>query len=202
MLKIFPFISIVDVIADAAVLSPLKKPKEGRAPAAAVPSIFTELKYNLIVAAVTSGVDAKSNIFNNTRTGGTGNHYAIGNNYGNGVSSATGWSAGASNNNALNSASAATIGYWNTATTFAAWKTASACDALSISGYPVTFVASPTGNLHLNMGVTPTPMESGGANGTGIIVDYDLDARPGPAGSVNGGAMAPDMGADEFDGVP
>ena len=34
------------------------------------------------------------------------------------------------------------------------------------------------------------------------IPDIDGDVRPGPAGSVNGGATAPDLGADEFDGVP
>src|SRR5262249_27792021 len=32
--------------------------------------------------------------------------------------------------------------------------------------------------------------------------DIDGDLRPGPAGSVNGGAPANDIGADEFDGIP
>ncbi|HLP53514.1 MAG TPA: T9SS type A sorting domain-containing protein [Fluviicola sp.] len=72
-------------------------------------------------------------------------------------------------------------------------------DANSASINP-TFVDNTT-NLHLNFGVTPTPLESGGAS-VGVTTDYDGDARPGPAGSVNGGATAPDMGADEFDGVP
>ncbi len=58
-----------------------------------------------------------------------------------------------------------------------------------------------TSNLHINSGVTPIGLESGGAS-VGIVVDYDGQVRPGPAGSVNGGATAADIGADEFDGVP
>ncbi|MEZ4689940.1 MAG: hypothetical protein R3A12_07065 [Ignavibacteria bacterium] len=45
------------------------------------------------------------------------------------------------------------------------------------------------------------PLESGGAF-VGVTVDIDGQVRPGPAGSVNGGATAPDIGYDEFDGVP
>jgi hypothetical protein len=59
-------------------------------------------------------------------------------------------------------------------------------------------------DLHINTGVSSTPLESGGASAgsTGVTVDIDGQVRPGPAGSVNGGATAPDIGADEFDGVP
>ncbi|MBK6565787.1 MAG: hypothetical protein IPG18_11470 [Saprospiraceae bacterium] len=56
-------------------------------------------------------------------------------------------------------------------------------------------------DLHLSTGLTPTQLESGGAS-VGVTTDIDAHTRPGPAGSVNGGASAPDMGADEFDGVP
>ncbi|MCZ2141349.1 MAG: hypothetical protein LC096_08165, partial [Bacteroidia bacterium] len=56
-------------------------------------------------------------------------------------------------------------------------------------------------DLHINSGVTPTALESGGAN-VGIVIDIDGDTRPGPTGSVNGGTTAADIGADEFDGVP
>ncbi len=61
-----------------------------------------------------------------------------------------------------------------------------------------------TSDLHINTGLNPTPLESGGASAasTGITIDIDGDTRPGPIGSVNGGATAPDIGADEFDGVP
>ncbi len=55
-------------------------------------------------------------------------------------------------------------------------------------------------DLHINVGVTPTQLESGGAT-VGLLTDIDGQVRPGPAGSVNGGAIAPDLGADEFDGV-
>ncbi|HMU10229.1 MAG TPA: BNR-repeat neuraminidase N-terminal domain-containing protein [Ferruginibacter sp.] len=173
---------------------------EGAAAAGALPSFCFMRGDNSATSAITSTVDIRNNIFNNTRTGGTGIHYAIGNNYGNAASSAVGWAAGASNYNALNGSGA--TGYWNTSTNFAGWQAASAGDANSFAGVTVTFVNSAAGNLHLNMGVTPTQLESGGTAGTGITVDYDNDARPGPAGSVNGGATAPDMGADEFDGVP
>jgi hypothetical protein len=59
-------------------------------------------------------------------------------------------------------------------------------------------------NLHINTGLTATPLESGGVGTavTGTFFDFDLQSRPGPAGSVNGGATAPDIGADEFDGMP
>lgn len=173
---------------------------EGAAAAGALPSFCFLRGDNSAASAVTSPVDIRNNIFNNARTGGTGIHYAIGNNYGNAASSATGWAAGASNYNLLNGSGG--VGYWNTTTNFAGWKAASASDANSISGETVTFVNSALGNLHLNMGVTPTKLESGGIAGTGVTVDFDNDTRPGPAGSVNGGATAPDMGADEFDGVP
>jgi len=55
-------------------------------------------------------------------------------------------------------------------------------------------------DLHIPF-ATPGPLESGGAF-VGVTVDIDGNVRPGPAGSVNGGATAPDLGYDEFDGVP
>ena len=55
-------------------------------------------------------------------------------------------------------------------------------------------------DLHLSTtGVTI--LESTGAI-VGIGTDIDGQVRPGPTGSVNGGAVNPDIGADEFDGVP
>ena len=61
-----------------------------------------------------------------------------------------------------------------------------------------------TTDLHINTGLASTPLESGGAGAgvTGVFIDIDAQTRPGPTGSVNGGATAPDIGADEFDGVP
>ena len=59
-------------------------------------------------------------------------------------------------------------------------------------------------DLHINTGTTPTQLESNGAPTaqTSVTVDIDGQVRPGPSGSVNGGATLPDIGADEFDGVP
>ncbi|MEP6944917.1 MAG: hypothetical protein ABJA02_03305, partial [Acidobacteriota bacterium] len=147
----------------------------------------------------TPTVDIRNNIFNNTRSGGTGKHYAIANNYGVANSSAVGWPAGASNYNVLN-ANPATVGFWTTNQTFAGWKVASVGDAISLSGVVVSFVNSAS-NLHIASGLTPSALESGGTPIAGLTTDIDGETRPGPNGSVNGGAFAPDFGADEFDGV-
>ncbi len=88
--------------------------------------------------------------------------------------------------------------------TIAAWTAAITAipgtDQNSFSGAPV-FVNN-NSDLHLNMGVTPTQIESSGNTGLGVSTDFDGQNRPGPTGSVNGGATAPDAGADEFDGSP
>jgi trimeric autotransporter adhesin len=139
----------------------------------------------------------RNNILNNVRTGGTGKHYAVAN------ANPTGWNASTSNYNVLNSSTAATVGLWGAVDqTFATWKTASGGDLNSFSGVTVTFVDAANGDLRLNFGLTPTVLESGGTAAGGITIDQEGNSRPGPAGSVNGGAVAPDLGADEFDGVP
>lgn len=93
------------------------------------------------------------------------------------------------------------VGYYNSGnrSTLAAWQTATTKDANSLNVLPV-FTSST--DLHL----TPSGngvLESGGASvaTTGVSTDYDGNARPGPTGSVNGGGTAPDIGADEFDGI-
>ncbi|HNY01363.1 MAG TPA: BNR-repeat neuraminidase N-terminal domain-containing protein, partial [Bacteroidales bacterium] len=55
-------------------------------------------------------------------------------------------------------------------------------------------------DLHLDTH-TETQCESGGAAVTGITDDIDSDPRYGSAG-YRGTGYAPDMGADEFDGIP
>ncbi len=176
---------------------------EGNATSGAQPS-FGFLRGDFSATAVQTTVDVRNNIFNNTRTSsgaGTGKHYAIGNHFG-AVASNIGWPALASNYNVLN-ANAATVGYWNADQTYAGWQTASASDAngASQTAVPVTFVNTATADLHLNMGLALTLLESGGTPIAGVTIDYDNQTRPGPAGSVNGGASNPDYGADEFDGV-
>jgi hypothetical protein len=170
---------------------------EGTVIAGAQPSICHN-RGSYSVTAVNSTVNAVNNIYTNTRSGGTGKHYAIANNY-LAAANPTGWAANASNYNVLNAA-AANVGYWGVDQTFAGWQAASASDVNSFSGITVNYVNS-ANDLHLNMGLTATVLESGGTNIVAVATDYDGQSRPGPAGSVNGGALAPDLGADEFDGV-
>ncbi len=172
---------------------------EGTVASGAQPS-FCHNRGSYSAAQVTIPTTTINNIYTNTRTGGTGEHFAIANNY---LAAATnvGWGANASNYNVLN-ASAATVGYWGGSLTFTGWQGASACDQNSQNGVAVNYTNTATGDLHLNFGLTPTTIESGGTVIPTITVDYDAQTRPGPVGSVNGGAFAPDMGADEFDGVP
>jgi hypothetical protein len=163
-------------------------------------STFCYNRGDLTTTARTVTIDLRNNIFNNSRTGGTGQHFAISDNFG-ATASATGWGANASNYNVLNAA-AGTIGYWTSAQTFSGWKTASASDANSLSAVSVPFVNSATGDLHMNYSTTPTQLESGGTTISGITIDFDNQTRPGPSGSVNGGGVICDIGADEFDAEP
>ena len=160
---------------------------------------FGFARTDFTATARTVTVNFTNNIVTNTRTGGTGAHCAVANNYGAAAATTTGWSATASNNNVLNAANTATIGWWTSAQTFSGWQTSSGGDGSSLSGVTVTYVNA-VSNLHLNMGLTPTPIESGGQT-TSVTNDFDNNVRPGPIPSVNGAGYAPDMGADEFDGV-
>lgn len=108
----------------------------GTATSGALPS-FAYLRGDLGATARTQTVDLKNNIFVNTRTGGTGKHYAIANNFG-ATASATGWAANVSNFNVLN-ANATTVGYWTSDRTFATWQTASAGDSNSQSGVTINY---------------------------------------------------------------
>jgi hypothetical protein len=93
------------------------------------------------------------------------------------------------------------IGYYNGANqaTLANWQVATGQDANSFNVAP-NFVSA--NDLHITS--APTPLESAGA-GVGVTLvtnDIDNQLRPGPVGSVNGGASNPDIGADEFDATP
>jgi hypothetical protein len=64
-------------------------------------------------------------------------------------------------------------------------------------------------DLHISSAFANNPfgtrLESRGATGltvvgVGLSKDFEGDNRNGPFGSTNGGAIAPDLGADEFDG--
>jgi subtilisin-like proprotein convertase family protein len=83
-------------------------------------------------------------------------------------------------------------------TTLTAVQTAFGGNTNSQNTSPAFVSAS---DLHIPAGTT-TSLESQGTFIAGITTDIDGDTRPGPAGSVNGGAVFPDLGADEFDGIP
>ncbi|MGL5890001.1 MAG: beta strand repeat-containing protein, partial [Bacteroidia bacterium] len=55
-------------------------------------------------------------------------------------------------------------------------------------------------NLHIN-NATVTALESRALTLAYVPNDIDVQVRPGPT-AVNGGGTAPDIGADEFDGIP
>ena len=134
-----------------------------------------------------------SNIFSNTRSNGasTGIHYAIG------VNNTTQFVS--NGNDFYGNGTGYMMGFDGTASyaSVAAWTGATTQDANSFGVAP-SFTSST--NLHINS-VTQTPLESR-AIAMGVNTDFDLQARPGPVGSVNGGGTGPDIGADEFDGFP
>ena len=116
--------------------------------------------------------------------------------------------AAASDNNAFyaGTPSAFNLIYFdgtNSDQTISAYKTRLAPrEAASLTVNPVfvsTTAVSPV-FLHIPAAVV-TALESGGSAIPGYTTDYDNDTRPGPAGSLNGGGTAPDIGADEFDGM-
>lgn len=92
--------------------------------------------------------------------------------------------------------------------TLAAYKTlvGPTRDANSINANPA-FLSTVSGNadfLKINPAVA-TQLESSAANIAGIVDDFEGTVRQGNPGyltQVNGGGTAPDMGADEFDGIP
>jgi hypothetical protein len=145
----------------------------------------------LYFSSASTNADVRNNIFSNTRTGNDPKNYAV-------YSPNTSTFLNINNNDYWTTGSV--IGYFGAdIANFNDWKTAVGQDGNSVNVNPMF-----TGNndLHINSGVTPIVLESGGAAITGLNTDFDGDGRPGPAGSVNGGATAPDIGADEFDGVP
>jgi len=74
-------------------------------------------------------------------------------------------------------------------------------EVVSITGMPPFVDVSNTPyNLHINTAVS-TGVESGGVAIAGINTDYDGDLRFGATG-YSGTGTAPDIGADEFEGMP
>jgi hypothetical protein len=152
-----------------------------------------------INSTATSGArDIRNNILSNVRTNGagTGKHYSIK------LSGLTGLTI--NNNDYWTGASFLALNAATDVTTFAGWQTATSQDAGSLSNNPN--FATPAGtsatiDLHINIS-GGSVLESAAANISGISTDRDGDTRPGPTGSVNGGGISSDIGADEFDAAP
>ncbi len=112
-----------------------------------------------------------------------------------------------SNNNCFYGTSGLFWDGTNLYNTLASYKTAMGVREKASYNYNVTplFVSTTGANanyLHIIPSTPNNPLESGGINIATFVDDFDVDARPGPSGSVNGGATKYDIGADEFDGFP
>jgi hypothetical protein len=155
--------------------------------------------FNSIATAGTRNVI--NNIFANNRTNATGlaSHYAF--------STATATGLSFRNND-----------YWNANGFFSRHISA---DVTSIANYRLLFpldtfsvnvdpnfinADAASFDLHISNSSVPTSLESGGkivlVNGSPMNFDYDGNLRPGPINSTLGGGSMPDIGADEFDGIP
>ena len=137
-----------------------------------------------------SNMDIRNNIFSNATTGVSPKTYAT-------------YMASGSTNLTMDKncyyTSGTTIGYYGVdQVNFSTWKATTQKDSNSIASV-VNFL-SPT-DLHVSS-ATPSAVESTGADIVGFSTDFDGDLRPGPVGSIHGGATHYDMGADEFDGIP
>ncbi|WP_179091085.1 T9SS type A sorting domain-containing protein [[Flexibacter] sp. ATCC 35208] len=126
-------------------------------------------------------VTSVNNIYYNTRTGGTGKHYALVNER---PVPAQEWIL--SDYNDLYSVNPATVGLWyNKPLSFAVFKDSSNMDIHSIS-VPVSFVDTTTADLHL---LTGDSALVAGTSSTSVTDDYDGDERH----------AIPTIGADELE---
>jgi len=153
----------------------------------ALPS-FGYLRGNNTGTAVVTRTDGKDNIFLNTRTGGTGKHYAIANQAT--LVDSFGWWF---DYNVLKTSNPATLGLWGTTDlSFTNWKlthpAGSGGDAHSISADPGYMGVT---DLHIN----PTSLVPNrkAIPIVGITTDFDMQTR---------NAMYPDIGADEYTPSP
>jgi hypothetical protein len=156
----------------------------GVAAAGALPS-FGLLRGDNSSTTIATSYYYKNNIFHNTRTGGTGKHYAIGNQTTSPVSGIN-WNI-KSNFNNLYSSNPATIGLWGTTDCdLSTWQTSSQTGKSASDFGPLTdsyssstlvnFVDAPNGDLHLtgaSIGDANLSAQSLSAFGT----DYDNQTR-------------------------
>ncbi len=156
----------------------------------------------ILLLANIPGLEIKNNILSNTQTfsGSSCNNYCI-------YVNVTGVSFTDIDYNDYYGVAASNssfkIGYVNTTPkiTLSDWANYSNGDAHSISVDP-DFTSN--NDLHITNGNTISLLESAAPIVGSITTDIDNDARPGPAGSTNGGAILgrADIGADEFDRKP
>jgi hypothetical protein len=139
----------------------------------------------------TGVTDIKNNIFVNSRTNstGSGKHYTINLNVTTTVTAA--------NNNYYYPSAIMGIVGTTEYLLLGDWKVGTGIDISSRNVNPMFISAT---NLHIDNS-SPSSLESS-ASAVSITTDFDGDVRPGPVGSVNGGGTSPDIGADEFDGIP
>ena len=176
-----------------------------------------------IVSALATGIDVRNNLLSNTLTGGTTSiaHVALyvpsaatsamgltlnNNAYYSGVDAARQGigQAGATAGTGFYLASNFNAGATTPSTNLRAYTSTLSAAGTNDNGSLASTAAAPftsSTDLHIPA-ATATNLESAGASGTGVTTDIDGQTRPGPAGSVNGGATANDIGADEFDGTP
>jgi hypothetical protein len=147
---------------------------------AAGSNISAAFRKSRFTGATVTSVD---NIYYNTRTGGTGNHYALVNQR---AVPAQEWIL--SDYNDLYSVNPATVGLWyNKPLSFAVFKDSSNMDQHSIS-VPVSFVDATTADLHLLPGNSDL---IAGTSSVPVTDDYDGDPRH----------AIPTIGADELEEV-
>ncbi|SEP81400.1 T9SS type A sorting domain-containing protein [Flavobacterium urocaniciphilum] len=166
-------------------------------------STGTNFGSSALNASATTNLDLKNNIFLNASVAnGTGLTTA----YRRSTTVLTAYSTASNNNLFYAGTPSATNLIFNDGTnsdqTLAAFKArVTPRESSSISENP-TFVSTTGSNstyLHINT-VTPTGIESGGMAIGSVTTDFDNDIRQGNVGYVGTG-LAPDMGADEFEGV-
>ena len=156
----------------------------------------------LILTAATNGLEIKNNILSNTEafTGNGSKNYCM-------YASVTGVSFASIDYNDYYGATTATssfvTGYngGSDKVNLADWANFSGGDAHSIAAAP-DFITDV--DLHMVSGNTSLALESAAQLISNVPTDIDGDSRPGPSGSLFGGALAgrADMGADEFDRKP
>ncbi|HYV92924.1 MAG TPA: MopE-related protein, partial [Chitinophagales bacterium] len=152
----------------------------------------------------TNAFEMRNNIIDNLCTPGSATGFVVA--YRRSSTGFTGYTT-ASNNNLFYAGTPAAnmlIHYdgTNSYQTLAAYKTAAATRDQQSVTENVSFASTSPGTstyLHINTAVA-TQTESGAVNVTGITDDYDGDVRQGNGG-YSGSGTAPDIGADEFNGI-